>query len=243
MPLEALAQRYGFSAEALPDFKPRYNLAPTQQAVVIVFSEGRSPKPVRMGWGFVPPWSTPPPDHPAMNRAGSSTRVALGDRSGGGAKEGDDEGLMNLRSETLLHRGGFKKVLQQARCLVPVDGFYEWKKEGGRKIPIRYTPQGGGFFALGGVYSLLKRPTGQALSTFAILTTEPNDLVKAVHDRMPVIIPKALEPNWLNPLTRPFDYMSCLAPYPSQGMQAYAVSPLLNSAKNDSPDLITPASE
>jgi len=206
-----IASRFKADRLAALNLKSRYNVAPSQDVPVVIPGESGKPRLVIMKWGFVPPWATP--EKPMT--------------------------LINLRSDTLQMKPSFKKFLEKSRCIVPADGFYEWKTEGKTKIPYRFVLKEG-LFGLGGVYRSATDKEGNEVLTFCLITTEPNSVVAQVHDRMPVIIPQALESAWLNPSAKPADYLACLAPYPPTEMSVYEVSRNLNTAKNDSPDLIIP---
>jgi putative SOS response-associated peptidase YedK len=212
MSLTELVERYGVEPEAGMDWKPRYNVAPTLQIGVVVELSGGLKKLMFVKWGLVPPW----------------------------AKDNKYQPIINLRSETVLTKPGFKRVLESARCLVPVDGFNEWKTVDKKKYPFRFVMKTGEIFSLGGVFQTLVPPNGKTLHTVSLITTEANALVGEVHDRMPVIIPRTHESAWLNPKSKLPDFAMCLSPYPDQDMRSYQVSTKINSGKIDSPDLIVP---
>jgi len=209
------------------DFKPRYNLAPRQHAPILVWENGGAVlKPMR--WGLIPSWSKD---------------EAIGDK------------LTNARSETITEKASFRKPFEKQRCLIPADGFYEWQTTPNGKQPFRFTRKDGGFFCMAGLWEKWIRPhvegelglddTGpqvsQVVETFTVITTTPNPMVAAVHDRMPVILspehyrwwlePKRFEPEFLKTLLRP---------YPAEDMACGSVSKLVNSAKNDGPECIAP---
>ena len=208
-----IASRFGADVEAGLRLQARYNVAPSQDIPVILGSISGTPRLVIMKWGFVPPWATP--EKPMT--------------------------LINLRSDTLQTKPAFKKYLQQSRCIVPADGFYEWAAVGKTKVPYRFVLKEG-LFGLGGLYRSAKDKDGNEVLTCCLITTEANSVVSKIHDRMPVIISPALESSWLNPTANPSDYMACLASYPPEEMSTYEVSRNLNTAKNDSPVLILPVS-
>lgn len=156
------------------------------------------------------------------------------DLAGSWTKEAKSSPLNNLRSETVLGKEYFNKMLQKSRCLIPVDGYYEWKD----KAPYRFVSKDGDQLGLGGVYNTKMSPEGHPEYYFAVITTEANELAKKVHHRQPIIIPSAKETIWLNRSARQYNYVDCLAPSPAADMDYYPVSAKLNSAKNDSPELI-----
>jgi putative SOS response-associated peptidase YedK len=194
-----------FSLQSAPaELPPRYNLAPGQMAPVIAWKGGN-----RMGffkWGLTPKWAKDP---------------SIGNR------------MINARAETISEKPAYKKPFAAQRCLVPADGFYEWKKVGAKgKIPHRFTLKGGGVFAFAGLWDN---------STFTIVTTTANELVKPVHDRMPVILPEGLEALWLDPKAAPDKLKALLAPLAPEAMEAIEVSSRVNSPKNDDPACAAPA--
>ena len=202
-----------FGVEEITDnLDPSYNIAPTQP-VAVVLNDGIK-RMVAMRWGLVPSRATDP-------------TVA--------------SKLINARAETLTVRAAFKEPFRRRRCLVIGDGFFEWKKQGTTKTPLFFHLSPERSFGFAGLYEIWTPPLGEPLVTCTIITTEPNELVTPVHDRMPVILPKAVEDLWLDPTmddhTRLLDL---LQPYPAGEMSAYAVSQLVNSVKNDSPECIEP---
>ena len=187
---------------------PRYNIAPTQN-VSVVLSESPSQLSVAQ-WGLIPSWAKDPSI---------------------GAK------MINARAETLPEKPSFRTAFKKRRCLVLADGFYEWRKEadGKTKTPLLIRLTDGEPFAFAGLYEFWKSPEGQNIRTCTIVTCEPNELMKPIHNRMPVILPRELESDWLEAGTPAPALMSMLMPYPPEGMQSYAVSRLVNSPTNDNP--------
>jgi putative SOS response-associated peptidase YedK len=193
-------------------FAPRYNVAPGQEVPVIIRGDGN--RLVPMTWGFIAPFVK----DPAAGRP-----------------------VINARAETLLEKPSFRGAVQERRCLVPGTGFYEWKKEGQRKVPFYIRIPGEPLFAIAGLYGVLRDPSGGEHRTFAIITTEPNRLVAGLHDRMPAILPREKEEAWLRPgPVGSADLGSLLAPYPPGEMEAYPVSGKVNDPANDGPDLVRP---
>ena len=209
--LVILQRRFGFAAEQL-NLEPRYNLAPSQQAPVIVMAGSYSVKMMR--WGLVPSWA----------------KVAsIGYK------------MINARAETVGEKPSFKRPLQRTRCLVLADGFFEWRKVPGEKteLPLRFVLKSHEPFAFAGLWDTWIKPEGDELQTFTIITTEANELVQPVHNRMPVILPQEHEDVWLDPDNRDLQKLTALLkPYPTEKMEAYPVSTLVNSPKNDSPECI-----
>ena len=201
-----------FSLPAGREVSPRYNVVPGQEVPVII-REDRN-RAVPMIWGFVPAFSKDP----------------VGGRA-----------MINARAETLLDRPAFRSAVQKNRCLVPASGFYEWKKEGARRVPfyihLKTTP----LFCFAGIYGIGGDTGGRAIGTFTIITTEPNTLVAGLHDRMPVILPRGKEENWIRAgAVGPADLSGILAPYPAGEMEAYPVSGKVNDPENEGPGLIQP---
>lgn len=209
--VETIMDAFGLSTTLSMLLSPHFNLAPSQETVVLIHENGAI-VPRLMKWGFVPAWSKP--EKPTI--------------------------YINLRADTLQTKPTFVKILKTSRCLVPADGFYEWKTEGKKKVPYRFVLEEG-VFGLGGLFQESMDAKGTVHYTFCLITTEPNDVVAQVHDRMPVIIPKALIKTWLDPTTPLADLIACLGPYHATGMKSYPVSTKLNSAKEDRPEMIVPA--
>ncbi len=199
-----------FQAEMLPDFKPRYNVAPTQLVPVIT---SQSPKGFSFFyWGITPDF-------------GKNKPVA--------------QKLINARAESVNDKVSFKSSFEKRRCLIPADGFYEWKKLGKKtKIPYRFTLKEDELFAFAGIWEEYETVNGEIQHTFLILTTGPNDIVSEIHDRMPVILNRQMEKKWLDNYTSESELLAMLHPYPSDQMLSYTVSPLVNSVENDVPSIL-----
>lgn len=214
--LAILAERFGAPLPEL-DFRPRYNLAPGQDAMVVVQDPERRLLPMR--WGLVPAWVK---DSHATPRP------------------------INARAENAADKPMFRQAFRQRRCLVPADGFYEWQPgaKGQAKTPLLFQRRDRAPFAMAGLWESWRGPDGQELLTFAILTTLANDLVRPVHDRMPVILAPDDEAPWLDPTRRdPRALAELVRPYPAGSMQAHRVSPAVNSIANEGPELLTPVPE
>jgi len=206
-------QRYSAARLTFP-YVPRYNAAPSQDLPVIL---NESPeKIVAVRWGLKPPWIR------SIKR----------------------DGLINVRSDTLKERATFNKDLLERRCLVLADGFYEWKgTSSGRKIPYRFVRKDRSLFAFAGLWQMNRDKDGNDLRTFAIITTNASAPVKAIHDRMPVILKREEESIWLSRATGLPQIWDVMKNSEARSLTAYEVSRALNNAKNDSPDLIVPASD
>lgn len=196
-------------------FPPRFNVAPSQEAGVIVHNGSR--KLELMRWGLVPFWSKD---------------ATIGSR------------MINARAETITDKPSFKKPLEQRRCLVLADGFYEWLKTDGTKtkIPMRFVLKSREPFAFAGLWERWQKPDGNELRSFTIITTQANDLIRPVHDRMPVILRQENEEQWLDSsVTDARKLTPLLSQYPADAMEAFAVSTLVNSPKNDRPECLIAA--
>ncbi|WP_396127684.1 SOS response-associated peptidase [Dethiobacter alkaliphilus] len=190
---------------------PRYNVAPTQEMPVITGSEKR--RLIQMRWGLVPHWAK---------------EISIGSR------------MINARGETVEEKPSFRSSFRHKRCLVPADGFFEWQRQNGLKVPYRFTLANGGLFAMAGLWDRWISPNGDEIQTFTIITTTANELVGTVHDRMPVILSRENEQLWLEGKDAKH-LKQLLVPYPAEQMSCYQVSQLCNSAKNDLPECILPA--
>lgn len=199
-----------FQAEMLVDFKPRFNIAPTQLVPVITSD---SPKGFSFFyWGITPDF--------AKNKPVSQK-------------------FINAKAETVNEKISFKQSFKTRRCLVPADGFFEWKRLGKKtKIPYRFTMADEQAFSFAGIWEEFENEFGESNHTFLILTTSPNSLVSEVHDRMPVILKKEDEKKWLDKYSSEEDLLKMLNTYPGDEMLSYTVSPLVNSVHNDSPAII-----
>lgn len=210
---EAIAE--AFQLIEAPDWQPRYNIAPTQMIPAIVAAESgnRQFKPLR--WGLIPSWSKDPTI---------------------GAK------LINARSETVAEKPSFRSAFKQRRCLILADGFYEWRKQSGKKQPFYFRLENGSPFAFAGLWERWDSEDSR-LETCTILTTEANQTVAQVHDRMPVILKADSYDRWLDPSQPPALLQELLRPYDSDLMTAYPVSLSVNSPRNDTPDCTAPLAE
>ncbi|HEX9076941.1 MAG TPA: SOS response-associated peptidase [Anaerolineae bacterium] len=200
-------------AEVTTAIEPNYNVAPTQTVVTVVQRDGRNVLEA-MRWGLIPVWAK---------------------EMGIGAK------MINARAETVADKPTFKRPLKSQRCLIVADGFYEWPKKGSSKDPVFIHCKAKGPFGFAGLYDNWKSPDGERLTSCTIITTSANELMKPIHDRMPVILPKTAYKRWLDPSNQDLDELvALLQPYPANKMLAYRVSTLVNSTRNNSADLIRP---
>jgi putative SOS response-associated peptidase YedK len=146
---------------------------------------------------------------------------------------------INARAETLTELPSFKNIVDRRRCIIPADGFYEWRKQGRHKVPMWVHLKTKEPFALAGLWDVWRKPDGKRVESFTIIITEPNELVRPVHNRMPVILSREDEEQWLDASRTLFaKAKSALKPYPDELMDAHDVSPIVNSAKYDGPECI-----
>jgi putative SOS response-associated peptidase YedK len=181
----------------------------------------------QFGVTFQPRYNVAPMQMVLIVRAPGSQRELVPMRFGLAGPQGQ---LINARAETVATKPTFRESFRQRRCLVPADGFYEWQRDGKRKQPFFIGMKDCSGFAFAGVWQ------GDA---FAILTTQANELVAPLHDRMPVILDPADYDRWLDPAT-PLDQLPALNPYPADRMEAFPVSPRVNSVTNDDARCLEP---
>lgn len=193
------------------DLPPRYNIAPSQQTLVLPGDGAFQARSMR--WGLVPAWARDP---------------AIGNR------------MINARSETVLERPAFRSAFRKRRCLVCADGFYEWQGSPPRRRPFHITLPGGVPFAMAGIWEEWPSPEGENLSTFALLTTRANPDLRAIHDRMPVILGPEARPVWLDPTRPPDALLDLLVPFPGR-LELRAVSRFVNRPGNEGPECLAAA--
>ncbi|MCX7673679.1 MAG: SOS response-associated peptidase, partial [Thiobacillaceae bacterium] len=149
--------------------------------------------------------------------------------------------LLNARAESVASKPAYRDAFRRRRCLIPADGFYEWRQEGSGRQPYRFTLADGGLFAMAGLWARWCGPGGVVIESCTILVTAANELVRTIHDRMPVIIDPADYSLWLDPrLADPRSLEHLLRPYPAERMRAYPVSRRVNRADYDVPEAIEP---
>ena len=202
-----------FEAEDLADLPgARFNVAPTDEAAVVVQRSDRRAV-TRYHWGMIPHWAEDP-------RIGSR--------------------MFNARAETLASSPAFRDAFARKRCLVPVDSFYEWRREGSLRVPFRIVRDDGRPLALAGLWAgWHDDDTGEVRRTFTIVTSGPNSLMRPIHNRMPVLVPPEAWDRWLDPaLSNPAQLQGLLQPIEDDHLELYEVSRLVNNVRNDGPDLI-----
>jgi putative SOS response-associated peptidase YedK len=210
-PVDALRRAFGFVEQ--PNLMPRYNIAPTQDAPVV--RQRREPKGERtlqmLRWGLIPSWA-------------KDTKM--------GAK------LINARSESIAEKPSFRSAFRRRRCLVPADGFYEWRAEGARKQPYLIVRRDREPFAFAGLWERWTPKEGEAIDSFTIVTTDANALLQPLHVRMPVILAPEDYGRWLDPDAVEADLLPLLRPAPEEWLGYAPVSPRVNAASVDDAALI-----
>jgi len=198
----------------LPDVQPRYNIAPTQMVIALRHPpQAARPEFVRLRWGLVPPWADD---------------MKIGYR------------MINARSETAADKPAFRSAFRQRRCLVLADGFYEWQKSDGRKQPYYIHRADGKPFAFAGLWERWDKGE-QPLQSCTILTTDANELMRSLHDRMPVILDAAEYDFWLDPTRHECaELQRLLRPYPGHDLAAYPVGTHVNNARFEDAGCVLP---
>ena len=202
-----------FNVEVFDEFyKPNYNAAPSQELPIITNTEPG--KLSYFKWGLIPFWAKDP---------------KIGFK------------MINARSETISEKPAFKSAFKKRRCLIPANGFYEWRRDE-NKTPFRIFLKSEDLFSMAGIWETWKDGEGKQVHTFSILTTAPNRLMKTIHDRMPVILPKENEQDWLNEQNEK-SLKALLKPFDEDKMEAYTISKKVNSPRNNDAELILPANQ
>lgn len=200
-----------FNISELPLFEPRYNVAPTQEVLAVRTSPKGGREAVFLKWGLIPFWSK---DKSFASKA------------------------INARAETLREKPAFREAYKKRRCLIAADGFFEWKKVGKRKEPYLFELSQKRPFAFAGLWERWSDQT-EVIESCTIITTTANDLVRPLHERMPVILNPESYATWLGE-SNTTDLSGLLAPYPTDAMQTTQVSSVVNSVAHDSPDCVRP---
>ena len=201
-----------FEIDPPRDLKPRFNIAPTQRIPIVRAGREAPREWAEVRWGLVPSWA-------------KDEKI--------GAR------MINARGETVAEKPSFRSAVKSRRCLIPADGFYEWVKTDGGKQPHYIHFADGRAFAFAGLWERWHKSDGEPLDTCTIITTTPNDLVAALHDRMPVILPPETFTEWLEPQPLTSDRLQdLLASHPAGDMEAYQVSTHVNKPANDDPECV-----
>jgi putative SOS response-associated peptidase YedK len=202
-----------FDLAEAPAMEPRYNIAPTQPVLAVrEVASGTGRELVTLRWGLIPHWADDP---------------KIGNR------------LINARAESVATKPAFQDAFRKRRCLIPADGFFEWQKQAGRKQPFYIRLKDGRPFAFAGLWDRWLSPDGEEVETCTVLTTEANEVVRPLHERMPVIVKPDDFARWLDTQSQvPERVQPLLRSYPAGEMTAYPVSPVVNNPRNDSPKCV-----
>ena len=212
---EMITEIYGIIRKIERELNPRYNVTPSQTIPIVREDAEGSRELAFVRWGLIPSWAKD---------------IAIGNS------------LINARSETAAEKPSFRSAFKRRRCVIPVGGFYEWQRQDGkRKQPWYFRMPDGSPVSIAGLWEHWQGSDGQVIESCSILTTSANELMAPIHDRMPVILSHEDHATWLNPkLTDGVLLQELCRPCPSDILNAYPVSPMVNSPKNDSSDCIAP---
>ncbi|MGE7878140.1 SOS response-associated peptidase [Peribacillus muralis] len=209
--LEEIKERFDIQGSLDEEYQNSYNIAPSH-SVLSVINDGIRNRLGYLRWGLIPFWA-------------KDEKV--------GYK------MINARAETIEEKASFKNAYKKKRCLIIADSFYEWKKTPERKIPMRIKLKDASPFGMAGLFESWKSPDGKIVHSCSVITTVPNELLGGIHDRMPVILKPEDEKAWLDLSNHDTAYLQqYLKPFDSEQMEAFEVSTEVNSAKNNSPNLI-----
>ncbi|MFC4409830.1 SOS response-associated peptidase [Chungangia koreensis] len=194
-------------------YEPSYNIAPSHQVVAII-NDGRRNRLGRLRWGLIPPWAKD-------EKMGYKT--------------------INARGETVANKPSFRNAYRKKRCILPADSFYEWQHDGKNKTPINIKMKDGGLFGLAGLWESWKSPDGNLIHSCTVVTTEANEIMEQIHDRMPVILKPESEKIWLSPSIQDPEVLNRLIrPFDAEQMETFIVSNEVNSPKSNHEGLIIP---
>jgi putative SOS response-associated peptidase YedK len=214
-PRDKIRERYGIARDlaTLEKLFERYNVAPSQPVAAVRIARDGVRELVPLRWGLIPHWAKDP-------KTGYS--------------------MINARAETVAAKPAFRDAFRRRRCLIPADGFYEWKQVGTAKQPFHIRMKEGGDFAFAGLWEHWQGED-QEIESCSIIVTDANDLLRPIHDRMPVILDPADYEAWLDPENRDTEALAgLLMPYPAERMEAVPVSRRVNSPKTDEASLLDP---
>jgi len=211
---EIIAEQFEVK-EPLPLFQPRYNIAPSQPVLAIrIDLDTTSRRLVQLRWGLIPSWAKDP-------------------------KIGNQ--CINAKAETVAEKPSFRSAFKKQRCLVLATGFYEWQRQGAYKQPMWIGLRSKRPFAFAGLWEHWAPADGEPVETCTIITTEPNDLMTPIHNRMPVILAPTSYDQWLDPTLQNIETLNrLLRPYPSEELTAFPVSTLVNNPRHDAPQCLEP---
>ena len=211
-PADAVADLFGLAE--VPDLPARYNVAPTQ-LIACVRGDKDDRALAMLRWGLIPSWA-------------KDAKIA--------------HSLINARCETVAEKPAFRSAFKKRRCLIPADGFYEWARDSKPKQGYHFHRRDHGPFAFAGLWETWTNPDEKPVETCTIITTAANEIVAPFHERMPVVLDRTEFDSWLNPAPPSAGVLAELfRPYSASAMEAVPVSPLVNSPKNEGPELLAPA--
>jgi len=203
-----------FGLDEIPaDYRPRYNIAPGQE-VLAVIRDGDRLRAGWLRWGLIPFWAGDP---------------SIGNR------------MINARAETLATKPAFRQAFERRRCLILADGFYEWQAQGAAKVPYWIHLEDRRPFAFAGLWDRWRPPEGDPVVSCTIVTTQATEALRPIHERMPVILPPGARERWLDPEAGQEERIALLRPYAGADLATHAVTTLVNSPRNDTPECIAPA--
>ena len=204
-----------FETDNEVDWEPRYNIAPSQQVGIIRQDPSRPERYFSLArWGLIPSWASD---------------ASIGSKT------------INARSETVLSKPAFRDAFSSRRCLLPADGFFEWRRSGREKQPFHFGMQDDSLFAFAGLWDRWSDPAGAVIESCSILTTTPNSLLADMHDRMPAILRPEHYDLWLDPGFKDVKALAeFLAPFDAGKMRRFPVSTRINAVTNDDPDCVVP---
>jgi putative SOS response-associated peptidase YedK len=203
-----------FDLDSLATAKPRYNLAPTQPVLAVRATGDEQRELAGLRWGLVPSWSKGPDSRYSM---------------------------INARAETVDTKPAYRNAFKHRRCLIPSEGFFEWNSSGKGKTPFLIRRNDGAPFAMAGLWERWHGKEGETIESCTIIVTDANELVRELHDRMPVILAPADYAAWLDPENKATgELLALLRPADPQGWTLVEVSRKVNSPRNDGPELIEP---
>jgi putative SOS response-associated peptidase YedK len=208
-----LASRFDLDGSFEIDERPRFNIAPTDPVIAVRRSEAARNEAGRLRWGLLPgQWATKAGQRP----------------------------LINARVETVAEQPAFRESFQRRRCLIPADGFYEWRRDPEGKRPIWFSPPRHDLFAFAGIWASLRRGEDEVVTSCALITCPPNETVRPVHDRMPVVLDPTAEAAWLDPDAGVDDLLDLLRPAPEDRLEPREVGDFVNDVREDGPHLLEP---
>lgn len=210
---KTVAADFGLALDQVPELDPRYNVAPTQD-ILIVRQRSGAREAALARWGLIPSWAND---------------MKIGYQ------------LINARAETLASKPSFREAFKRRRCLVVADGFYEWQKTRKQKQPYHIRLVDDEPFGFAGLWETWHAPDGEVVESCTIVTTDANELVRPLHDRMPVILDRSRYAEWLDEKADPTTLGGLLIPFPAGRMSVSPVSTFVNNARNEAPACIEPA--